>query len=98
MKICIFYSWQSDYEDDCKRFIGRALKDAVNELNAQHLFEYYVVRGGGGLVGSQEINAQINDVLKYEACIVVSDFTHVGAPPVKDEYGKWNMKDQGTVL
>lgn len=90
MKICIFYSWQSDYEDDCKRFIGRALNHAVKELNAeQHVFEYYVVRGGGGLIGSQEINAQINDALKYEACIVVSDFTHVGAFPVKDGEGKW---------
>ena len=90
MRICIFYSWQSDYEDDCKRFIGRALNNAVNELNAeQQVFEYYVVRGGGGLVGSQEINAQINDALRYEACIVVSDFTHVGSSPTKDWEGKW---------
>ena len=90
MKICVFYSWQSDYEDDCKRFIGRALKDAIKELNAeQQSFEYYIVRGGGGLVGSQEINAQISDALKYEACIVVSDFTHVGAQPTKDSEGKW---------
>jgi hypothetical protein len=35
MKICIFYSWQSEYEDDCKRFIGAAIKAAVNELNAE---------------------------------------------------------------
>lgn len=90
MRICVFYSWQSDYEDDCKRFIGRALNNAVKELNSeQQVFEYYVVRGGGGLVGSQEINAQINDALKYEACIVVSDFTHVGAAPTKDGEGKW---------
>ena len=93
MRVCIFYSWQSDYEDDCKRFIGRALNNAVKELNTeQQVFEYYVVRGGGGLVGSQEINAQINDALKYEACIVVSDFTHVGALPTKDGEGKWMMR------
>lgn len=93
MRICVFYSWQSDYEDDCKRFIGRALNNVVKELNAeQQVFEYYVVRGGGGLVGSQEISAQINDALKYEACIVVSDFTHVGAAPTKDGDGKWEMR------
>lgn len=54
MKICIFYSWQSEYEDDCKKFIGKVLKKANNELNKeQNRFEYYIVRGGGGLVGSQ---------------------------------------------
>ena len=90
MKICIFYSWQSEYEDDCKRFIGAAIKAAVNELNAeQTIFEYYVVRGGGGLIGSQEINVQIDNALRYEACMVVSDYTHIGQLPTKDGEGKW---------
>lgn len=90
MKICIFYSWQSDYEDDCKKFIGKALEKANNELNKeQNRFEYYIVRGGGGLVGSQKVDEQIDNVLKYEAGIVVSDFTHVGSQPEKDKDGKW---------
>ena len=90
MRICIFYSWQSEYEDDCKRFIGAAIKVAVDELNAeQNVFEYYVVRGGGGLKGSQEINVQIDNALRYEACLVVSDYTHIGQLPTKDGDGKW---------
>lgn len=88
MDICIFYSWQSDYEDDCKQFIGSSLETAVDELNKeQKEYEYYIVRGGGGLVGSQEINEQIDNALRYEACIVVSDYTHVGPLPEKDKEG-----------
>lgn len=90
MKICIFYSWQSEYEDECKEFIGMAISNAVNELNAeQSVFEYYVVRGGGGLKGSQEINEQIDNALRFEACLVVSDYTHIGPTPTKDGDGKW---------
>ncbi len=93
MKICIFNSWQSDYQDDCKMFIGDALKQAVEELNSeQKEFEYYVVNGGGGLKGSQEINVQIDNALKYEACLVVSDYTHVGPLPQKDNEGNWIKK------
>lgn len=93
MKICIFYSWQSDYEDDCKKFIGKAIYTAKDELNKeQKVFEYYIVRGGGGLVGSQEINEQINNALKYEACVVVSDYTHIGQQPEKDKEGHWIKK------
>lgn len=90
MKICIFYSWQSDYEEDCQQFIGASLKAAVDELNnEQNGFEYYIVRGGGGLVGSQEIKEQIDNALRYEACIVVSDYTHVGPLPEKDKEGRF---------
>ena len=93
MRICIFYSWQSEYEDDCKKFIGTAIKEAVNELNAeQTVFEYYVVRGGGGLKGSQEINEQIDNALRSEACLVVSDYTHIGPLPTKDRDGKWTKR------
>lgn len=90
MDICVFYSWQSDYEDDCKQFIGSSLETAVDELNKeQKEYEYYIVRGGGGLVGSQEINEQIDNALRYEACMVVSDYTHVGPLPEKDKEGRY---------
>lgn len=90
MDICVFYSWQSDYPDDCKQFIGKAINEAVSELNEeQQVFNYYVVRGGGGLIGSQEINEQIDNALRFEACLVISDYTHVGAKPQKNSEGEW---------
>lgn len=90
MRICIFYSWQNDYKVDCDRFIGRSIEKAIIELNRrQNKYEYYLERGGGGLVGSEDLNNHINKVINYEANIVISDFTHVGPKPKKDDKGKW---------
>ena len=92
MDICIFYSWQSDYREDCTSFIEKALNRAVKELNKQQNYNYYIERGGGGLKGSEDINMHIDEVLKYEACIIVSDFTHIGQMPEQNADGTWIKK------
>ena len=43
MEICIFYSWQSKYRENCDKIIGKALNDAIKELNKeQDDYHYYI--------------------------------------------------------
>ena len=57
MDICIFYSWQSKYRNNCDKIITKALDNAVNELNKeQKEFFYTVERGGGDVIGSEHID------------------------------------------
>lgn len=89
MDICIFYSWQSKYKECCDNIIQKALDLATQELNdTQSEFVYRVLRGGGDTVNSQEISSKIDYELKYEANIIVSDFTNVFEIP-ESQTGKF---------
>ena len=51
MEICIFYSWQSKYRENCDKIIGKALNDAIKEINKeQDDYHYYIERGGGDVL------------------------------------------------
>lgn len=61
MEICIFYSWQNQYKDFCDKIIGAALRKAVKILNSESTnITYIVLRGGRGLIGSEDIMDGIN--------------------------------------
>ena len=93
MEICIFYSWQSRfYKDDCDKIIRSALARAARKLNHdQKDHHYWIRRGGGNVIGSGEITPKIEESLKYEANIIVSDYTHIGPQPLFDaERQKWD--------
>lgn len=94
MDICIFYSWQSEYEDNCKKIIGKALDKAVSELNKEQKdYSYYVKRGGGDVVGEIDITEAIDRAIKYEADIALVDFTHNGIlPKCESETGEWKKQ------
>lgn len=82
MEICIFYSWQNQYKDFCDRIIGKALEKAVKELKSESPNPTYtILRGGGGLIGSEDITDGINRALECTANIVVADYTNTGAKP-----------------
>jgi len=91
MEICIFYSWQSKYRDNCDKIIGKALDKAVKELNSESPEQHYIVkRGGGGVIGEEDITDEIDRVIKTEADIAIVDFTHIGAIPRRnEETGEW---------
>lgn len=93
MEICIFYSWQSRfYKDDCDKIIRSALVKAARRLNRdQKDYHYWIRRGGGNVVGSGEITPKIEESLKFEANIIVSDYTHIGPQPLFDSgRQKWD--------
>ena len=50
MDICIFYSWQSKYRNNCDKIITKALDNAVNELNKEQKEFFYTVERGGGCI------------------------------------------------
>ena len=82
MEICIFYSWQNQYKDFCDRIIGKALEKAVKELKSESPNPTYtILRGGGGLIGSEDITDGINRALECTANIVVADYTNTGTKP-----------------
>lgn len=94
MEICIFYSWQSRYyKENCDTIIRSALDKAARKLNRdQKTYHYWIRRGGGNVVGSGEITTKIEESLRYEANIIVSDYTHIGPQPVFDaERQKWEI-------
>ena len=95
MEICIFYSWQSRYKDNCDKIIRTALDRAIRKLNRdQKEYHYWIRRGGGNVVGSGEITPKIDESLRLEANLIVSDFTHIGQTPVFDkERQKWDSVD-----
>lgn len=94
MDICIFYSWQSKYRNNCDKIITKALVGAVNELNKeQKEFHYTIERGGGDVVGSEHIDNNIDKIIKTRADIAIVDFTHNGAAPQKDPTtGEWKKE------
>ena len=91
MDICIFYSWQSLYKDNCDRIIEKALEIAVNELNKESLdFHYIIKRGGGDVVGEEDIIDNIDIIIKTVADIALVDFTHIGPIPQRNpSSGEW---------
>lgn len=91
MDICIFYSWQSKYRNNCDNVIGKALEKAVKELNSeQHDYHYVIKRGGGDVVGEEDITDNIDKIIQNEADIAIVDFTHNGDIPQKNpDTGEW---------
>ena len=74
MKICVFYSWQGMDTSYCDRIIDKAIDKAIDELNAENPdLQYEKMRGGGGVVGSQDITDRIDEAIRYEANIAISD-------------------------
>lgn len=94
MDICIFYSWQSKYRNNCDKIITKALDNAVNELNKeQKEFFYTVERGGGDVIGSEHIDNNIDKIIKTRADIAIVDFTHNGVVPQKNSTtNEWNKE------
>ncbi len=86
----MFYSWQSMNSSCCDKIIDKALDGAITALNAENPdLQYYKLRGGGGLVGSQDITDRIDEAIKYEANIAISDYTHTGMKPTQTSDGEW---------
>ena len=82
MEICIFYSWQNEFRQQCDVIISAALENAKDVLNSeQKEFQYRILRGGGELVGGQDLDDKIEKAIKYEANILVSDYTNTVVPP-----------------
>lgn len=76
---------------NCDRIIDKAIDKAIDELNAENPdLQYEKMRGGGGVVGSQDITDRIDEAIRYEANIAISDYTHTGAPPSQTPSGEWN--------
>ena len=76
MDICIFYSWQSKYRNNCDNIINKALEKAVKELDSeQHDYHYVIKRGGGDVVGEEDITDNIDKIIQNEADIAIVDFT-----------------------
>lgn len=94
MEICIFYSWQSHYHDNCDKIISKALDKAVKELNhSNDSIHYYIERGGGAVLGAEPIDENIYNIIKNRADLAFVDFTHIGPIPEKDEKtGVWNKQ------
>ena len=76
MEICVFYSWQSKYRDNCDKIIRKALVKALREMNReQGTFHYYLKRGGGDVLGSEHIDNNIDKIINNVADIAIVDFT-----------------------
>lgn len=91
MEICIFYSWQSCYRNNCDKIITKALEKAVKELNAEDTqLQFYLQRGGGDVLGAESISEKVNETISTRADLAFVDFTHIGKVPQKDEStGEW---------
>lgn len=94
MDICIFYSWQSKYRNNCDKIITKALDNAVNELNKEQKdFFYTVERGGGDVIGSEHIDNNIDKIIKTRTDIAIVDFTHNSVVPQKNPTNnEWNKE------
>lgn len=94
MDICIFYSWQSLYRDNCDKIIGKALNEAVKELNKEQFdYQYYIERGGGGVLGAEHIDNNIDEIINTRADLAFVDFTHNGVIPQQNpETGEWQKQ------
>ncbi len=91
MEICIFYSWQSLYKNNCNKIIEKALDKAVKDLNSsQSDFQYCKLRGGSDIVGSEHIDNKVDEAIRNKANIAIVDFTHNGKVPERDpKTGEW---------
>lgn len=91
MEICIFYSWQSKYRNNCDRIISKAIDRAIKELNQeQNLYNYTLKRGGGDVLGAEHIDNNIDKIINNDINIAIVDFTHNGNIPQKDfRTGEW---------
>ena len=91
MEICIFYSWQSKYRENCDKIIGKALNDAIKEINKeQDDYHYYIERGGGDVLGAEHIDNNIDEIINTRADLAFVDFTHNGVIPQQNpESGEW---------
>lgn len=91
MNICIFYSWQSSYENNCDTIIQEALCKAVEALNSNvSNIQYVIERGGGDVLGAEHIDDKVEEVIKHKADLAFVDFTHVGKVPQQDPHtGAW---------
>ncbi len=91
MDICIFYSWQSQYDNNCNKIIYKAIEKAVKELNKEMpAYRYFIKRGGGDVVGEEDITDNIDKIIRQEADIAIVDFTHIGCIPHRNpNTGEW---------
>ena len=97
MRICIFYSWQSKYRDNCTNIIESALDKAIEELNKQHPeFQYEKERGGGDVLGAEHIDNNIDKIISTKADLAVVDFTHTGNIPQRNPETKEWIKEKHT--
>lgn len=94
MEICVFYSWQSKYHDNCDKIIRKALVKTLREMNKeQGTFHYYLKRGGGDVLGSEHIDNNIDKIINNVADIAIVDFTHNGNIPLQNpNTGEWSKE------
>lgn len=85
MNICVFYSWQSKYRDNCNKIIEKALDKAIEDLNRLHPgFHFDKERGGGDVLGAEHIDNNIDKIICTKADLAVVDFTHTGNIPQRN--------------
>ena len=91
MEICVFYSWQSKYQNNCDKIIRKAIVKALRELNKeQNLYHYLLKRGGADVLGAEHIDNNIDKIINNEADLGIVDFTHNGNIPQKNpNTGEW---------
>ena len=94
MEICVFYSWQSKYYENCGKIIEKALEKVVKELNKEQSdFHYEIERGGGDVLGAEHIDNNIDKIINTKADIAIVDFTHNGIIPQQDpKTGEWKKE------
>lgn len=95
MNICIFYSWQSKYRDNCNKIIEKALDKAIVDLNRLHPeFHFDKERGGGDVLGAEHIDNNIDKIICTRADLAVVDFTHTGNIPQRNPGTNEWMKEK----
>ena len=94
MEICVFYSWQSKYRQNCDAIISKAIGKALQELNnEQDAYHYILKRGGADVLGAEHIDNNIDGIINNEADLGIVDFTHNGNIPEKDkDTGEWKRE------
>lgn len=94
MEICVFYSWQSKYRNNCDNVINKAIEKAIKELNnEQQDYHYFLKRGGSDVLGAEHIDNNIDRIINNEADLGIVDFTHNGNIPEKDQAtGEWKKE------
>ena len=94
MEICVFYSWQSKYRNNCDNVISKAIEKALKELNdEQQDYHYFLKRGGADVLGAEHIDNNIDRIINNEADLGIVDFTHNGNLPEKDQdTGEWKRE------